>query len=109
VRPRSRGGGEIVRGTREAGLDLEELQQQREAQPRRACPINAEVARRIACDAQVIPVVLGARGEPLDVGRASRTIPPAIRRAVIVRHVHAAVLRHARGRRVSTMSLCLPS
>ncbi len=48
-------------------------------------PINADIARRIACDAQVIPVVLGSRGEPLDVGRASHTVPTAIRRAVIVR------------------------
>jgi hypothetical protein len=48
-------------------------------------PINADIARRIACDAQLIPVVLGARGEPLDVGRASHTIPTAIRRAVIIR------------------------
>jgi Domain of unknown function (DUF222) len=48
-------------------------------------PINADIARRIACDAEIIPVVLGARGEPLDVGRASRTVPTAIRRAVIVR------------------------
>ncbi len=48
-------------------------------------PINADIARRIACDAQVIPVVLGARGEPLDVGRASYTVPTAIRRAVVLR------------------------
>ncbi|MGH3786647.1 MAG: DUF222 domain-containing protein [Pseudonocardiaceae bacterium] len=48
-------------------------------------PINADVARRIACDARVIPVVLGTRGEPLDVGRASQSVPAAIRRAVIVR------------------------
>ncbi|HEX6404258.1 MAG TPA: DUF222 domain-containing protein [Pseudonocardiaceae bacterium] len=48
-------------------------------------PINADIARRIACDAQIIPVVLGSRGEPLDIGRASRTVPAAIRRAVIVR------------------------
>ncbi len=48
-------------------------------------PVNAEVARRIACDARVIPVVLGACGEPLDVGRASHSVPAAIRRAVIVR------------------------
>ncbi|MGH3803192.1 MAG: DUF222 domain-containing protein, partial [Pseudonocardiaceae bacterium] len=48
-------------------------------------PINADVARRIACDAQVIPVMLGARGEPLDVGRASYAVPAAIRRAVVVR------------------------
>jgi hypothetical protein len=48
-------------------------------------PISADVARRIACDAAIIPVVLGARGEPLDVGRASHTVPVAIRRAVVVR------------------------
>jgi hypothetical protein len=48
-------------------------------------PINAEIARRIACDARVIPMVLGARGEPLDVGRVSYTVPTAIRRAVILR------------------------
>lgn len=48
-------------------------------------PITADVARRIGCDAEVIPVVLGSRGEPLDVGRASRTVPAAIRRAVIIR------------------------
>jgi Domain of unknown function (DUF222) len=48
-------------------------------------PITADIARRIACDAEIIPVVLGSRGEPLDVGRASRTVPTAIRRAVIVR------------------------
>jgi hypothetical protein len=48
-------------------------------------PINAETARRIACDAELIPVVLGPRGEPLNVGCASRTVPAAIRRAVILR------------------------
>ncbi|PZS38916.1 MAG: hypothetical protein DLM62_11150 [Pseudonocardiales bacterium] len=48
-------------------------------------PINADTARRIACDARVIPVVLGARGEPLDIGRASYTVPTAIRRAVLIR------------------------
>jgi hypothetical protein len=48
-------------------------------------PINAEVARRIACDAELIPAVLGSRGEPLDIGRAGRTVPAAIRRAVILR------------------------
>ena len=50
-------------------------------------PVNADVARRIACDAQLIPVVLGARGEPLDIGRASHTVPVAIRRAVVVRDI----------------------
>src|SRR6195952_94924 len=41
-------------------------------------PINAAEARRIACDAHIIPAVLGAGSEVLDVGRANRLIPPAI-------------------------------
>jgi hypothetical protein len=48
-------------------------------------PITAETARRIACDATLIPAVLGSTSEPLDVGRATRTIPPAIRRALVLR------------------------
>lgn len=47
--------------------------------------ITAEQSRRLACDAAIIPVVLGSNSEPLDVGRATRTIPPAIRRALIIR------------------------
>ncbi len=46
---------------------------------------TASTIRRIACDAHVIPVVLGSESEVLDVGRAARTIPVAIRRALIVR------------------------
>ena len=42
-------------------------------------------ARLLLCDAQVIPVVLRGRSEVLDVGRASRTFPTAIRRALTVR------------------------
>ena len=41
--------------------------------------------RRIACDTQVIPVVMGGPSEVLDVGRAKRSIPSAIRRALIAR------------------------
>jgi hypothetical protein len=48
-------------------------------------PLSAETVRRLACDCQVIPMVLGARGEPLNVGRASRDATPAIRRALDVR------------------------
>ena len=48
-------------------------------------PVGAETARRLACDARLIPVVLGARGEPLDVGRASYTVPTAIWRALVAR------------------------
>ena len=51
--------------------------------------LSAAEARRIACDAEIIPMVLGSRGEPLDVGRASRTVPTAMRKAVTLRdHGH---------------------
>ncbi|MFD9894156.1 DUF222 domain-containing protein [Amycolatopsis sp. NPDC059027] len=47
--------------------------------------ITAAEARRLACDAKIIPMVLGSHGEPLDVGRAQRLATPAIRRALIRR------------------------
>jgi hypothetical protein len=50
-----------------------------------AGPVVAETVRRVACDASVSRVVVGGAGEPLDVGRASRTIPSALRRALVVR------------------------
>ena len=48
-------------------------------------PISPENARRLACDAEVIPVLLGSNGEPLDVGQASRGFTASIRRAARVR------------------------
>ena len=58
--------------------------------PRRRAWISAaRSARRRCgcwrCDAAVVPVVLGGAGQPLDVGRATRTIPDGLRRAVTVR------------------------
>jgi len=53
-------------------------------------PITAEAARLLACDAQIIPVVLGGRGEVLDLGRATRTVTRAQRRALIQRDRHCA-------------------
>jgi hypothetical protein len=47
--------------------------------------LPASTARRVGCDAKILPVVLGGPSEPLDVGRASRSIPPAIRAALTVR------------------------
>ena len=44
--------------------------------------IAAETARRLACDASVVRIVENGTGESLDVGRKTRTIPPAIRRAL---------------------------
>ena len=47
--------------------------------------IAAETARRLCCDAGIVPVVDGANGEPLSVGRRTRSIPPSVRRALASR------------------------
>ena len=47
--------------------------------------ISTGDARRMACDCRVIPVVLGGESEPLDVGRAQRSVPMGIRRALVAR------------------------
>lgn len=47
--------------------------------------VSPAALRLLCCDARVIPVVLGGAGQPLDVGRATRTVPDPIRRAVIAR------------------------
>lgn len=41
--------------------------------------------RMLACDAAIIPIVMNGKGQPLDVGRATRTIPDGLRRAVTAR------------------------
>ena len=46
---------------------------------------NAEALRMLCCDAAVVPIVLNGKGQPLDVGRATRTIPDGLRRAVAAR------------------------
>ncbi|MDX1495262.1 MAG: DUF222 domain-containing protein [Longimicrobiales bacterium] len=54
--------------------------------------VSAETARRLACDASVVPVVRGSegreagrRGTVLDMGRRRRSVPPALRRALEAR------------------------
>lgn len=46
------------------------------------------VVRRLACDADLIPVALGTRGEVLDVGRSHRLVTPALWRALVCRDHH---------------------
>jgi hypothetical protein len=41
--------------------------------------------RTLCCDARVVPIVMNGAGQPLDVGRARRTIPDGLRRAVAAR------------------------
>jgi hypothetical protein len=48
-------------------------------------PISAAQARRLACTAQIIPVVLGGASEVLDLGRSERLFQPAQRKAMAVR------------------------
>ncbi|MBT8166719.1 MAG: DUF222 domain-containing protein [Acidimicrobiia bacterium] len=47
--------------------------------------ISGDAARRIACDCGISRIITAGDSEPLDVGRRTRTIPPAIRRALVVR------------------------
>jgi hypothetical protein len=47
--------------------------------------LSAAQARRLACDAHVIPAVLGGAGEPLELGRARRLYTGAGRRALTLR------------------------
>ena len=47
--------------------------------------VPAQTARRIACDASRVVMRHGPDGRVLDVGRKTRTIPPAIRRALVAR------------------------
>ncbi len=47
--------------------------------------ISRNAIRRIACDANIIPVVLGSASQPLDIGRSTRLVPQGLRRALILR------------------------
>jgi len=47
-----------------------------------------DTARRIACDAGIIPVVLGSAGESLDLGRTERLFSTAQARSVLLRDRH---------------------
>jgi len=48
-------------------------------------PVAPESLRMLCCDAAVVPIVLTGKGQPLDVGRATRAIPDGLRRAVAAR------------------------
>lgn len=43
--------------------------------------VSTETARRLACDASLIAIIENDKGEPLSVGRKTRSIPPALQRA----------------------------
>ncbi len=50
--------------------------------------LSASAIRRLCCDAEIIPAVLGTSSEVLDVGRTRRLVTPAIWRALAARDQH---------------------
>lgn len=63
---------ELVAKTGQAMLDTRER-------------VQAAEVRQLACNAGIVPVVLGGRSEPMDIGRKTRTFPAAIRRMLVAR------------------------
>jgi hypothetical protein len=49
-------------------------------------PLPVSTVRRLCCDAEIIPIVLGGDGVPLDLGRSTRTANRAQRRALRSMH-----------------------
>ncbi len=47
-----------------------------------------EIVRRMACDAEIIPIILGSPGGAADAGRSRRTVPLRLRRLLIARDRH---------------------
>ena len=47
-----------------------------------------EIVRWLACDAEIIPMILGGPGGPADAGRSCRTVPLRLRRLLIARDRH---------------------
>ncbi|BBE21844.1 hypothetical protein MN0502_07270 [Arthrobacter sp. MN05-02] len=47
--------------------------------------ISARSIRKLACDADIIPLVLGGKGQILDIGRAQRLFPAHLRRGLVAR------------------------
>lgn len=92
------GGGSTrpVRLSSEGGEDVADVRRARHRLPadtshpppadvESGAPMPSESARRIACDASFARMLLGPDSQPLDVGRSTRIIPTAMRRALNVR------------------------
>ena len=52
--------------------------------------LSPATVRRLACDADLIPIALGTTGEVLDVGRLHRLVTPPLWRALVCRDRHCA-------------------
>lgn len=78
-------------------IDQESLRQQaidaglaRSGHTPTGATLSAQAVRRLACDAEIIPAVLGSQSQVLDVGRSRRLVTPAIWNALIARDHHCA-------------------
>lgn len=81
-------GSMIIRGrlpAEQGALIMKALELAMDRADNAADDVTAETSRRIACDASIVRLVADEDGEPLSIGRKSRTIPPAIRRALRAR------------------------
>jgi hypothetical protein len=76
-------------------IDLESLQQDSDDTGQPAMTddglrLSHAAVRRLACDADILPICLGTQGQPLDVGRTQRLVTTAIWLALIARDRHCA-------------------
>ena len=53
--------------------------------------MTPEQARRWACDANIVPIVLGTKSEPIDIGESKRLADKRLRRALAIRDRGCAV------------------
>ncbi len=52
--------------------------------------LSAHAVRRLACDAEILPLVLGTHSQILDLGRTHRLVTPALWHALVARDQHCA-------------------
>ncbi len=67
----------------QAGLDAEGLLPSGET-------LSASTVRRLACDAEIIPAILGTHTQILDLGRTQRLVTPPLWTALVLRDQHCA-------------------
>jgi hypothetical protein len=103
LRPRTLGSGyELVVITTperlEGGVNVDGQREPQESEQMvGGTPLPLEVARMLACDSARVNVTADQTGALLDVGRSTRTIPPAIARALWLRDPPAAACRAVAG------------
>ena len=54
-------------------------------------PMSPEQARRLACEAKIIPMVLDTKSNPIDIGESKRLADKRLRRALAIRDKGCAV------------------